>query len=500
MSKIINIVFFFYLITILLSTINSQLTFLSPQPLASLFINNTIDIEYGKVGLLTDFYIRGQIILENLSPQKDGCSSLAGMNLRNNNNPAYDENYKILLTFSGSCPISQKARNAQNAGASMLIIINHENLLLNLHTIQETSNDIYIPVAFISNNNGKILENYIISNPGENVIVEVNFKPKPKKVVDFQFFFSSSEPKAYELIGNMTKYMDNFGKQVIFTPHYVVHKNPYYVEENPSSNINCLSRGVYCYYPKETTITQEGRKILLENIRQKCMFELNKKKEIKQYFNYLATFARLCINVEKKSLTRECSQLTLKNLGYDKSYLDDCVARSFGVPGYSLSSNSYIEKNNKILEKEYNEILKYKLTSFPAIIINGKPMEGIIKEKSIVIELCNGVLEKPSFCSFFTGFTDEHRVQSEFRSFTIYILIFLLIVINIGLFFMCRTYILEKLQDKVSSENIDFEGRIKNMINNYFVLRSNNNNDYHSLQNQSNNNSNTQNEGQVFTV
>ena len=323
MSKIINMLFFFYLITLLISAINTQLTLLSPHSLSSLFINNTIDIEYGKVGPLTDFYIRGQIILENISPNKDACSSLTGINLRKNNSTAFDENFKILLAFAGSCPISQKARNAQNAGASMLIIINQESFLLNLNIIQEASNDIFIPIAFISNNNGKIINNYIMNYPNENIIVEINFKPKQKNIVDFKFFFSSSEPKAYELIGNMTKYMDNFGKQVNFTPYYVVHKNPYYVEENPNSNINCLSRGVHCYYPKETTISQEGQKILMEDIRQKCMFELNKDKDIKQYFKYLDTFARLCINVEKKSLTRECSKMTLKNLGYDEDYLDE---------------------------------------------------------------------------------------------------------------------------------------------------------------------------------
>ena len=497
MSKIINIFFSFYLIILLFASINAQLTFLNPHHLAALFINNTIDIEYGKVGLLTDFYIRGQILLETISPKKGACSSLTGINLRKNNNTAYDENYKILLAYMGTCSISQKARNAQNAGASMLILINQGNSVSN----EETGNDLYIPVAFISKKDGKIIENYIMNNPGENILVEINFKPKQKQFVEFKFFFSSSEPRAYELLGNMTSYMDHFGKQVIFTPYYVVHKNPYYVEENPNSNINCLSRGVYCYYPKETTITQEGRKILLENIRQKCMYELNKENNIKQYFKYLATFAKLCINVEKKSLTRECSQLTLKNLGYAEDYLDECIAGSFGVAQYSLSSNTYIEKNNKILEKEYKEILKYKLTSFPAIIINEKPMEGIIKEKNIVIELCNGVIEKPNFCSFFTGFTDEHRIQSKFRSFTIYFLILLLIVINIGLFFMCRTYILEKLKDKIDFENIDFEGRIKNMVNNYFVLRGNTNNDYHSLDNQSNNNNiKTPNEGQVLNV
>ena len=86
----------------------------------------------------------------------------------------------------------------------------------------------------------------------------------------------------------------------------------------------------------------------------------------------------------------------------------------------------------------------------------------------------------------------------------IYFLIFLLIVVNIGLFLMCRTYILEKSKDKISFENLDFQNRIKNVINNYFVLRGNNN-DYQSFENQTNNNNNTtqkyvMNEGKVDTV
>ena len=54
---------------------------------------------------------------------------------------------------------------------------------------------------------------------------------------------------------------------------------------------------------------------------------------------------------------------------------------------------------------------------------------------------------------------------------------------------MCRAYVLEKLKDRVDSDNIDVEGRIKNIINNYFVLRGNNN-DYHSFENQSSNKNN----------
>ena len=69
---------------------------------------------------------------------------------------------------------------------------------------------------------------------------------------------------------------------------------------------------------------------------------------------------------------------------------------------------------------------------------------------------------------------------------------------------MCRTYISEKLKNRINFENISIEGRIKNIINNYFILK-NNNNDYQSFENQeSDNNSSTQNyimkEGKVDTI
>ena len=130
-------------------------------------------------------------------------------------------------------------------------------------------------------------------------------------------------------------------------------------------------------------------------------------------------------------------------------------------------------------------------------------ISGIIKEQNIVIQLCNELKERPSFCSYLTGFTDEHRRQGKRTSNLIYFLIRLLIMVNIGLFFMCRTYILEKLKDRADFENIDVEGRIKNVINNFFALR--NNNDYQSFENQSSNNNSIRNnyvmnEGKVDTV
>ena len=474
-------IFKFYLQLILIISIYSQLSILSPNDLVQQLFNRQIEMAYGKIGLLSDFYIRGELFMDTLTGNKDACSPLTRLNLRRKNNTLFDENFIILLAYRGSCSFAQKARNAQNAGASMLIIINVGNTPINNVIFTDQSNEVNIPVTLINNNDGKLIEDYIKLNPNTKILAEVNFSPNSiKTIIDMKFFFSSSEPRAYNLLGNMTKYLNKFGEQIKFTPYYVVHKNPYYVEENPQSNINCLSRGVYCYFPKETTIIQEGQKILMEDIRQKCMYKLSNEKSNSNkllYFDYMNQFYKQCINSDIITFNKICSKSTLEKLGYSENYLDKCVADSFGISTYELSSPSTIDKDNEILKEEYDEILKYKLTSFPAIVINDKVLDGAIKQEGIIKYLCNNVKIKPIFCPFFTGARNIHIGRGIHTNKVIYFLIFLLIFVNISLFFMCRAYILEKINERVNSGSIDVDSRINNVINNYFALK-NTGNDY----------------------
>jgi hypothetical protein len=108
------------------------------------------------------------------------------------------------------------------------------------------------------------------------------------------------------------------------------------------------------------------------------MFIKNEGK-INKYFDYMNKFYSLCL--ETKRFNERCSHQTLDSLGYPIDYLDNCIAESFGVN--NLLSNSYIENDNSIFKKDYDEILKYKITSFPFAIIDDKPFKGIIKEKKL---------------------------------------------------------------------------------------------------------------------
>ena len=45
------------------------------------------------------------------------------MNLRKKENSLYEENFKIIFVYQGSCSFSQKACNAKNVGGAMVIFI-----------------------------------------------------------------------------------------------------------------------------------------------------------------------------------------------------------------------------------------------------------------------------------------------------------------------------------------------------------------------------------------
>ena len=450
----------------------------------------------------SNFYVHGEVFFENKTLDHTACQDLGILQLNQIQNQ-FSENFKILLAYMGSCPIIQKARNAQSAGASMLVLINNNDQNIENVILEEdgAQSDIKIPVGLISLSNGRIMQNYILSNPQNRIIVEINFQEKkPKKKIELKFFFSSSELRAYEMINNITSYIDKYDEQVEFIPIYVTHQIPSYDEKTAKRELNCVTRGKYCYFPKETTITQDGQRILLESLRQKCMyFKSIELKKIKYYYQYLDYFHKNCLLVPTPRFNDRCSKQNLDVMGFGVDYLDDCIADSFGVR--TLLSSSFIDNENTIFKNDYDEILKYKLTSFPAVVVDDKPIEGIIKEYKIAEALCSAVEVKPSFCNFLGGTLVEDNPR---RSWT-YFLIFVIVIVNICLFIIFRKYIIKQIGERINFNMIEVDGRVNNILTNFFQFRKQDN-DYQSFgkdgmnNNVSNNQISTQIEGTVNTI
>ena len=485
----------------LISFIKSNLVVIGPSDLVSRYYNKPIEIVLRKNEDMSNFYVHGEVFFENITAIHAACTELGVLPSITSQNE-YIENFKILLAYNGDCPIVQKARNAQEAGASMLLLINtNDEDIKNIILDDDGSgSDIKIPVGLISLTNGRIMQNFIENNPKSRVMVEINFKEKEaRKKVEFKFFYSSSELKAYELINNLKKYTDKFNSQVEFTPIYVIHQSPQYDPQKAIRELNCVTKGKYCYFPKETTIIQDGQRILIESLRQKCMF-LKSKDNKQSFYEYLQNFYKNCLIYSPPKFNERCSKRTLDSLGYPVNYLDGCIADSFGVN--SLLSSSYIDNENSIFKNEYDEILKYKLTSFPAIVINDKPLEGIINENKVMGSLCNAVNEKPDFCSVYTGKTNFQFLNLRKNKVRVYIFIIFIILINVALFFICRKYIIRQVSDKINFNTIDLDGRIHNFVNNYMSIKKSQEMDYQSFDtdNSSNKKSNEQFTGSVDTL
>ena len=484
-------------IIILLSLIfisNCDITIIGPKELASQFNFKPIEMTFDKIGRSSyDFYSRGELCVEKKESNLEACNALE--NRVNEGENISNENNKILIAKRGGCSFVQKARNAQSAGYSMIIIVNNIDIDIKNVIMSDdgSGNDIFIPVVMIYKDEGEKIINFLQkAEKNKKILAEINFLDKNKVLerVDVKIFFSSSEKKAYELFSNLAYYMYKFKDQVNLIPIYVVHRSPMYNENSPIRIINCVSLGKYCYFPKETTITKDGQAIIIEDIRQKCIYNLYKENNTNIYFDYLHNYYSHCLIDEKSPQFNEnCAKNVLKKLSYPIHDIEKCIAKSFDVN--DLLSNLYIDKDNKILENEYNEILKYKLTTFPAVIINNKPLEGIIKEKKIINEICGVVKDKPEFCSYISRMSGQKR-----RRIIIYSLIIFLIALNIIIFLICRKYIVQRINERIEEGGLDLDSRIKNVIGNYFSLNQINN-DYTRMKN--NNDFNNQ-KGKVVDI
>jgi hypothetical protein len=86
----------------------------------------------------------------------------------------------------------QKAKNAQNSGASMLLLINNNDQDINSIFLDDdySGNDIKIPIALISLENGKKFQNFIENYPKSKIIVEINFQKNSseKKKLNLNYF------------------------------------------------------------------------------------------------------------------------------------------------------------------------------------------------------------------------------------------------------------------------------------------------------------------------
>jgi hypothetical protein len=68
------------------------------------------------------------------------------------------------------------------------------------------------------------------------------------------------------------------------------------------------------------------RVILLENIRQSCIYSTNTK-DIKPYWDYMENFSETCADLNNPMFTEECANGIIDYLRLDKETINKCIKR-----------------------------------------------------------------------------------------------------------------------------------------------------------------------------
>ncbi len=126
---------------------SARLAFLSPASVANTITNYTLTDNWG--GSLTTGYAHGSLVLmSGTGTANEGCGTIS-------NAAALAGN--IAVAVRGTCNFSEKALNAQNAGAIALIIINNQGTAPTSLGSGTGSGSVTIPVVMISQAQGTAL-------------------------------------------------------------------------------------------------------------------------------------------------------------------------------------------------------------------------------------------------------------------------------------------------------------------------------------------------------
>lgn len=318
----------------------------------------------------------------------------------------------------------------------------------------------------INKKNADELISLIENFSDDKLIFKISFDPYLKEDSDstnIEISFGSGDIEFYKIIQDVRENIfnqDSSYTKLKFFPKYINYKHPYFNETFIESHLeDCICGGRYCVTPKKG---YSGNQIILENIRQQCIYDFSSNKNVSKsiYFDYMNLFYKYCIKkqetnksikISDQNFNSVCSKDIAQYLGIPLSYMEDCVDDSFVPRGISYSYGEMTK--NKILEKSTINKKVYDSFTKSQIFINNKffiPEKEISNINSILNGVCISIKNKPDFCEKYAKSNNE----GGNKAFLIIFIIIGVLIFNIFAYFACKRYMLKRLALRIQNKDL----------------------------------------------
>ena len=271
-----------------------------------------------------------------------------------------------------------------------MLIASDSNILEEEYNIDDPTETVSIPTIIIVKDFGDIIREYnkFKHKEDENIVISMKFSGvKEGGYVELELFMRSDDIKARDFFTDFSFFKEKLGEKLKFTPIYKYSKFVNELFDNTvseKSTIPCVKESRMCATSNHALQIDNPRKILLENIRETCVFQ-----EFGQdvYWNYMTNFNTICYDLSVPLFNEECALSVLKKVlsnDNDISVIDKCMTQ-------------IIQYESKI-DNDFNTFAKRKIYSIPSLFINGVPYRGSWYSKFIFRSICNGFLDEKKIC------------------------------------------------------------------------------------------------------
>jgi len=353
-------------------------------------------------------------------------------------------------------------RNIERAGGSLAVIIDDTGASDVKNVIMSddgTGTGIRIPSMLISQRDGKILKDFLLSQPAEEasqaaLAAEFVFQNQ-NNTVTWELWYTTANDRALDFLKNMGLTANKLAKVTEFQPRLVTWACPSC--DSDFKRRECFSNGKYCAMNHKGTYVQ-GKDILAEDLRQLCLYK-NLKAEGRQavWWTYVIFAHRLCY----EEINEECSRNAHKTINEDFVKTMQCVKDSFTGGNFQLD-------NNTVLAEEARAWKEYGVGYWPSVVINDRTYRGDLVPDAVQNAICSAFAQEPPECK---EFKVQQGVEGEPEGITgnvLIVVVVLLVLVNVAMIFLYRKCTNRDMKD-------DMQLQVNSAVSQYFALSTKNN-------------------------
>lgn len=313
------------------------------------------------------------------------------------------------LVDRGGCYFALKAWNVQNAGAAAVLVADDKvESLITMDTpdegkYSELTQNISIPAVLIEKRLGDSLKQVLASSELVNLNLDWRESlPHPDERVEYELWTNSNDICGTKCDAQ-AEFKSSFkgvaqllekGGYTKFIPHYITWYCPEAFVESTQCKSQCINNGRYCAPDPESDFSKgyDGKDVVLENLRQLCVFEVaTAKYRPWVWWDYVTDFRIRC-PMKDKLYNQDCAEKVIESLSLSVKDVRACMM------------DPKQDADNPLLKKEQDAQIgkgeRGDVTILPTLIINNKQYRGKLDKGAVTKAICSGFQEttEPPVC------------------------------------------------------------------------------------------------------